>query len=180
MQKTKNPIELTPELRSLVKSVVMTKAWVESIHPIVTGFQKAILQEIGATDNEGKPITNPDLSYRMDDEKAKIYFARCIEEIAKKNLKHEPDCCPLLEAETLEREAKRALGEYMIPKIPGFKNMTYDSLNRFAKNADGSIKKDKLGRMMFKSDEMIELCLKFLVPQMTDELMELKKSFEPQ
>lgn len=32
---------------------------------------------------------------------------------------------------------------------------------------------------MFKSDEMIDLILSFLVPQMTDELEDLQKSFEP-
>ena len=41
MQKNKNPLELTPELKSLVKSVVMAKAWVETVHPIVIGYQKA-------------------------------------------------------------------------------------------------------------------------------------------
>lgn len=176
---SKNPIELTPELKSLVKSVVMAKAWVEAVHPIVTGYQKAILQEISAVDDKGNPITDPNLSYLMDNKKAKVYFARCVEEAAKKKLKHELDCCPLLEAETLERKAKRALEEYVLPKLPGFEKVTHTTLGRFAKNADGSIKKDKQGRMMFKSDEIIELVLKFLVPQMADELEELQKSFKP-
>lgn len=179
MQKNKNPLELTPELKSLVKSVVMAKAWVETVHPIVIGYQKAILQEITAVDEEGKPIIDPNLSYLMDDGKAEVYFAKCEEEAAKNNLKHKPECCPLLEAESVERKAKRMLGEYVLPRLPGFEKMTFDTLVRFAKNDDDSIKRDKLGRMMFKSDEMIDLILSFLVPQMTDELEDLQKSFEP-
>lgn len=178
MRKNMNPYELTPELRSLIKSVVTTKVWVETVHPIVTGYQKAILKEIDATDNEGKPITDPRMSYRMDDAKAEIYFARCVEEADKKKLRHEPDCCPLLEAENLERKAKKALGEYMIPRLPGFENMTYDNFHRFAENEDGDVKRDKLGRMMFKSDELIEISLRLFVPRMADELMELTNCLE--
>lgn len=178
MQKNKNPLELTPELKSLVKAVVAAKAWVETVHPIVVGYQKAILQEIGAVDEEGRPITDPNLSYLMDDGKAKVYFARCEEEAAKNNLKHKPECCPLLEAESIERKAKRELCEYVLPRLPGFEKMTFDTLVRFAKNADDSIKRDKLGRMMFKSDEMVDLVLSFLVPQMADELKDLQKNFE--
>lgn len=179
MKQNKFSIELTPELRSLVKSVIMAKAWVESIHPIVTGYQKDILKEIGAVNEKGEPITNPLMYFSMDEELFKIYFGRCAEEAARNGLQHEPECCPLLEAESLEREAKRAFGTYIFSKLPGCGDISYGSLNGFLKDADGKIKKDKLGRYMFQTELVVDAGLKILVPQMRDELEELKKEFMP-
>lgn len=177
MKQNKYLNELTPELRSLVKTLVMAKAWVESVHPIVTGYQKHILKEIGAVDEKGEPITNPLMDFSMDEGLFKIYSARCVEEAARNGLQHEPECCPLLEAESLEREAKRAFGTYIISKLPGCESMSYDDLNGFLKDADGKIKKDKLGRYMFQTELVVDAGLKILVPQMADELEELKKDF---
>lgn len=179
MKQNKFSIELTPELRSLVKSVIMAKAWVESIHPIVTGYQKDILKEIGAVNEKGEPITNPLMDFSMDEELFKIYFGRCAEEAARNGLQHEPECCPLLEAESLEREAKRAFGMYIFSKLPGCGGISYGSLNGFLKDADGKIKKDKLGRYMFQTELVVDAGLKILVPQMRDELEQLKKEFMP-
>lgn len=179
MKQNKFSIELTPELRSLVKSVIMAKAWVESIHPIVTGYQKDILKEIGAVNEKGEPITNPLMDFSMDEELFKIYFGRCAEEAARNGLQHEPECCPLLEAESLEREAKRAFGTYIFSKLPGCGDISYGSLNGFLKDADGKIKKDKLGRYMFQTELVVDAGLKILVPQMRDELEQLKKEFMP-
>ncbi len=179
MKQNKFSIKLTSELRSLVKSVIMAKAWVESIHPIVTGYQKDILKEIGAVNEKGEPITNPLMDFSMDEELFKIYFARCAEEAARNGLQHEPECCPLLEAESLEREAKRAFGTYILSKLPVCGDISYGSLNGFLKDADGKIKKDKQGRYMFQTELVIDAGLKILVPQMRDELEELKKEFMP-
>ena len=179
MKQNKFSIELTPELRSLVKSVIMAKAWVESIHPIVTGYQKDILKEIGAVNEKGEPITNPLMDFSMDEELFKIYFGRCAEEAARNGLQHEPECCPLLEAESLEREAKRAFGTYIFSKLPGCGDISYGSLNGFLKDADGKIKKDRLGRYMFQTELVVDAGLKILVPQMRDELEQLKKEFMP-
>lgn len=173
MKKEYPPIELTPELKSLVKAVFMAKAWVETVHPIVTGYQRAILEEIGGTDEEGNPVIDPNMSYCLSEEEFRRYSARCDEEAARNKLKHGPECCPLLEAEEVERKAKRALGEYMIPRLPGFGRYTYDDFTSFVYNNDNSIKRDKLGRMMFKRDEMIELILRLLVPQMAEELQQI-------
>ena len=179
MKQNKFSIELTPELRSLVKSVIMAKAWVESIHPIVTGYQKDILKEIGAVNEKGEPITNPLMDFSMDEELFKIYFGRCAEEAARNGLQHEPECCPLLEAESLEREAKRAFGTYIFSKLPGCGDISYGSLNGFLKDAEGKIKKDRLGRYMFQTELVVDAGLKILVPQMRDELEQLKKEFMP-
>lgn len=177
MKQNEFSIELTPELRSLVKSAIMSKVRVEFIHPIVTEYQKDILKEIGAVDEKGEPITNPLMDFSMDEELFKIYFARCVEEAARNGLQHDPECCPLLEAESLEREAKRAFGTYILSKLPGCGDISYDSLNGFLKDADGKIKKDKLGRYMFQTELVVDAGLKILVPQMADELEELKKDF---
>lgn len=169
MKKQTISFELTSELKSLVKAVVAAKLWIEVVYPIVTGYQRAILMEIGAVDNKGIPITDPKRFYLMDDEKVIIYLARCSEEADKHQLRHKPECCPLIEAESHERRAKRAFCEYIIPKLPGYEHVTYDSLNRFSKNADGSVKEDKLGRKMFIKDEIIEFVLKGLAPQIVNE-----------
>lgn len=57
--------------------------------------------------------------------------------------------------------------------------MSYNDLNSFLKDADGKIKKDKLGRYMFQTELVVDAGLKILVPQMADELEELKKEFMP-
>ena len=165
-----NPIELTPELKSLVKATVHTMAWVETVYPIVTGYQKTILKELNAMDDENNLITEPKYSFRLSEELAKVYFSRCEEEAERNNLVHKLGCCPLLEAETAEKVAKRALGEYMLPRLPGFEKCKYEDLLSISHDSDGKVKRDKLNRYIFKSDELIDIILRFIVPQMHNEL----------
>lgn len=169
-----NIVPLTPELKSCIKAYVLARLNVEILHSIVKGYQAEILKEIKAVSEEtGEPITDSEYTYLMDDNQFEIYLQRCDEEAAKRGFKHEPDCCPLLEAETIERQCKRELCECLLPMIPGYDGITYFDLCRFTKDEKGEIKHDKLGRYMFLFDSIIELCLKMYVPQMKEELREL-------
>lgn len=166
--RVKDLLELTPELKEMVKAVVHAMAWVETVRPVVIGYQTSILKEIGAADGEGNPIVTPERSYLLDEEKTGIYFSRCDEEAARNNLLHKPDCCPLLEAMSLEREAKRALVGHVLPLLPGFEMITPDRLQMLSKTRDGKLKRDRFGRLVNKEDELVELILKFTVPQIPE------------
>lgn len=169
----KNLLELTPELKKQVITVLHARAWLETVRPIVTGYQKAILKELGAVDENGRPILKPEDAYLLDERMSAVYFTRCDEEAAKNNLVHKPECCPLLEAESLERATRRELIDHVLPLLPGFEMITSDQLQTLSKTKEGKLKRDKSGRLMNKGDELVELILKFTVPQIPED--EFKK-----
>ncbi len=170
----KNLPELTPELKKRVIAVLHARAWLETVRPIVTGYQKAILKELGAVDENGRPILNPDDAYLLAGRMSDVYFARCNEEAAKNSLVHKPECCPLLEAESLERATRRELIDHVLPLLPGFEMITSGQLQMLSRTKDGKLKQDKSGRFVNKGDELVELILKFTVPQIPeDELKNL-------
>lgn len=169
-----NIIPLTPELKSWIKAYILARVRVEVLHPIVRGYQAEILKEIKAVNKEtGEPITDSEYTYLMDDNQFEIYLQRCDDEAAKRGFEHDPECCPLLEAETIERECKRELCECLLPMIPGYAGIKFSDLIQYVKDEKDEIKRDKLGRSMFLFDSIIELCLKMYVPQMKEELREL-------
>lgn len=170
----KNLLELTPKLKKQVIAVLHARAWLETVRPIVTGYQKAILKELGAVDENGRPILNPEDAYLLDERMSDVYFTRCDEEAAKNNLVHKPECCPLLEAKSLERATRWELIDHVLPLLPGFEMITSDQLQTLSKTKEGKLKRDKSGRLMNKGDELVELILRFTVPQIPeDELKNL-------
>lgn len=58
----------------------------------------------------------------------------------------------------------------MLPRLPGFEKCKYEDLLSFSHDSDGKVKRDKLNRYIFKSDELIDIILRFIVPQMHNEL----------
>lgn len=170
----KNLLEIIPELKKRVIAVLYAKAWLETVKPIVTGYQKAILKELGAMDENGRPILNPEDAYLLDERMSDIYFTRCDEEAAKNNLVHKPECCPLLEAESFVRATRWELIDLVLPLLPGFEMITSDQLQTLSKTKEGKLKRDKSGRLVNKGDELVELILRFTVPQIPeDELKNL-------
>ena len=167
-------ISVADELKGHTKTLLQTMALVQMIHPKVRKYQKAILKEIEAKDKyTGEAITDPNLDYLMSDDQAKLYFRRCHEEADKEGLPHKPDGCPLLEVEDMERDAKRFFCECVLPYIPQMEGLTYDDLLEFAKDTSGNDKKDNLGRYMFEADELIDLVLNHIIPQLDEK--ELKQ-----
>lgn len=166
-------IPITEELKTVTKCLIQAMALVETIHPIVTGYRKNILKEINAKNEyTGEPVINPQHYYLISNEQFKTFLVRCDEEAVKNKLVHKPGCCPLLEAEEVERKAKRVFVECVLPLLPQMKDITYDSMIRLSVDKDGNYKTDKLGRLLYKSDEFIDLALNLIIPQIDKKELE--------
>lgn len=168
-------ITITQELKKLARGYMAALAAVSMIHPIVTGYQKAILKEIDARNIEtGEPLTNPEYLHLIGDDKFEIYRKRCDEEAAKKGMEHEPDCCPLLEAELLERANNAAFCKYILPFVGGFEGISYNDLSEHALDENGEIIIDELGRRMFDRDifgkEMLSFILTIIDIKLIDKI----------
>lgn len=116
----------TRDMVTAAEAVFQCMAFVETIRPIVKGYQQKILDyEKYAYDKQwiergektwGDWIDNPDHTYLMGDDDFQHYLKRCNEEREKAGLKVErPEYCPLLVAEELLRKARRVLVEVMEP-----------------------------------------------------------------
>lgn len=119
----------TPEMITATKALLMAKAFVQTIKPIVDGYQKAILEKHQFTNRrevelltklgreaEERVILDPKESYQMSKEDFNTFWNECKIEREKAGLKvKRDDFCPLLVAENLERQAKNALLEAMRP-----------------------------------------------------------------
>lgn len=124
---TQKQFKPSPEMVQAAKNVFIAMAYTETIRPIVEGYQKKVLNFFQFKNNgelkrlskrfpeiKERVILNPKESYLLDDEDFKIYLAECNIEREKAGLKVDnPDFCPLLVAESLERDAKRCLVETM-------------------------------------------------------------------
>lgn len=111
------------------RAVFTCMAFVETIRPVVTGYQKQILEMMQPhiakewldKGRKDEIILNPEHSYLMEDTDFQEYIDECHIE-AEKNGFHVPErgYCPLLMAETKLTEAKHLLIETMEP-ITGIK-----------------------------------------------------------
>ena len=160
-------LKITTDLISLTKAVLQTRANVKMIFPIVLNYQTSILDEMNATDNDGNKVLTPKKAYTLNEKDFNFYLKRCHEEADKNNLKHNPDCCPLLTAESEERDARYNFCNYILPLLPQYNNIPYNKLLRLSKDN----KKDDLGRYMFLADELVNITLSFIVPQINSELL---------
>ena len=122
----KKKIKITEPMAAAALAVVMCKAAVETIRPIVRGYQQKILDyEMYDIDSkwikrglktEKGWVTRPEDTYLMEDSEFKHYLKRCREEQAKANLKTDkPEHCPLLVAENRLIDAERLLIDVMQP-----------------------------------------------------------------
>ena len=100
----------TKTMIEAAKTVFGCMALVNTIKPIVGGYQKKILQKHQFRNSEGVIITEPNKSWTMSDEDFKIYLAECNKERIKAGLHVEnEEFCPLLVVENLLIKAKWAL-----------------------------------------------------------------------
>jgi len=99
----------TKEMILAAGKVFKTMAWIETIKPIVLGYQIMILHELGYN-------TDPQYSWTLPDDVFGRYNARCKEERDKAKLHVEDDgFCPLLVAEHSLIEAQREMIDLMEP-----------------------------------------------------------------
>lgn len=134
---------------SIIKScqkLLMAKSWTASVRPIVIAYKKKILLEMKPvavrfckSDAAGIVITDPDLSYRLSDFNASIYYQRCTEEAERSGLDVEnPDFCPLLVALYEERLVERSFLLLMEP-ITKINPVSYISVDNHRKLVDLAI-----------------------------------------
>lgn len=153
MKKSKEEIlkMVTSEMIQGANDVCVAQAWVQTVKPIVEGYQKEILGRHQFT-NKGEQerlknskrgpiaervILNPKDSFLLSDVDFEVYHNECKKARDLANLKVENDeQCPLLVAEWNEIKAKREFIDAMTP-ITGFTadQATY-SLEYFKKAVD--------------------------------------------
>lgn len=116
----------SPKMIESAYTVFQAMAWVETVKPIVRGYQQAILDYEKyyyakkwidrGEHTHAEWISNPDHTYLMDDEGFKHYIKRCNEERIKAGLHVDSEeYCPLLVAENMLIKARWALIEIMEP-----------------------------------------------------------------
>lgn len=112
----------TPEMIETASDVMLARAEVEAIRPIVRGYQQKILQEGQWPEKERarerkdgvRVILDPQWAWLMSEENFAIYDAKCKEARVASGLSvNKPDNCPLLEAESRLRNAERRLMDTM-------------------------------------------------------------------
>ena len=120
---TKKKFTPTKDMVEVADSVFKAMAYVGTLKPIVTGYQEAVLKkhqfvarDIGQECREGDIILNPEHSYLLEDADFEIYLEEIEEARAEAGLKvNREGNCPLLEAESLLRDAQRLLVDTMQP-----------------------------------------------------------------
>jgi hypothetical protein len=112
----------TNEMIEAARTVFVAMAFVETIKPVVVGYEKAILAkhqfhiakqwtDKGIAD---EIILDPDHSYLLEDADFQVYFEECNKAREAAHLKVDnPEFCPLLVAEHLQSDAENYLIESM-------------------------------------------------------------------
>ena len=124
----------TREMINSAKKVFMMMAIVETIKPIVTGYQlESLTKHQFKNIHSGEVITKPFQSYLMSDEDYQIYWNECRASRNEAGLQVESDeFCPLLVAEYDVVKAKRELAEVMEP----ITKIKYDQLAMSLENIE--------------------------------------------
>jgi hypothetical protein len=107
----------TKEMKNAARDVFIKMAVVETIRPVVLGYETAILADMKPqSKHDHKIITEPKYAWTMTDKNFKIYLNCCNEERIKAGLKvKSQEYCPLLVAEDNLRVAETHLIEVMAP-----------------------------------------------------------------
>ena len=115
----------TEAMRTAAKVVFLAMAYTETIRPIVEGYQKEILDfyqwEIAPewADRRGSKetiILDPDRTYLLTEDDFTLYMKECAVAMDKASLTVDnPEHCPLLVAEDIQRLAARVLINTMEP-----------------------------------------------------------------
>lgn len=127
----------TAEQIKFAELLLMAQAFVETIRPIVEGYQKAILAKHNFTNQRTverfvhrgaapvEVILDPKRSFELSDNDFAVYLKECNEARISARLQvDDPNHCPLLVAENLYRQAQRAFMESM----ESFTGINVDSL----------------------------------------------------
>lgn len=113
----KTNFKISDELIEAGKTVFLAMAYTQTIRPVIENYQRKILEkhqfrinpkflERGMAD---EPITDPEYCYLITDEDFKTYLQEVHEQHIKHGFHVKFEYCPLLIAESMERNAKREL-----------------------------------------------------------------------
>ena len=115
----------TKDMIRAAENCFAAMAFVETIKPVVTAYQRKVLAELQAPFakewkerglHRGEVVLDPAHTYLMEDCDFQAYLSRTREEQAKAGLHTDsPDHCPLLVAEHLQVKAEWAVIEAMEP-----------------------------------------------------------------
>lgn len=115
----------TSDMIHAAQTVFLCMAMVETIKPIVTGYQKAILNKyqfkvasdkVNRGHDKDEIILDPDKSYLLDDSDSQVYIEETFRERDRAGLKvSNPEFCPLLVAEHNLTKAQHILIRSMEP-----------------------------------------------------------------
>ncbi len=150
-----NDFTPTEDMKSAATATFLAMAFVETVKPIVKGYQHEILntyqwrtsdKELGTRGRlyDDEIVKDPDHTYMLPDEDFQLYLAECREAQARAGLKTDnPDHCPLLVAEHIQVNAEGILIEAMEPLTGVNKDLIFamsDSLGTYRKYIDLSLK----------------------------------------
>lgn len=146
---TKNAFKPSTDMIHAAESVFMCMAIVETIKPVVTGYQRAILKKhqfpiAKKWEERARPvevILDPDHAYLLEDFDFQTYLEECRVEQAKAKLYTEqPEFCPLLVAEHMLTKAQWTFADAMEP-ITGIKTgVITGRLDEYRKYIDLSLR----------------------------------------
>ncbi len=147
--KSKKEFKPTPQMISSAMTVFQAMAYVQTIRPIVEGYQKKVLDLYKfkvAPENVEKGrtcevITDPKYAWLMSEKDFREYHAECNEERKAANLHVENENhCPLLVAEDLLRLAEMALCMVMEPITGISHDMATRNLDIYGEYIDITLK----------------------------------------
>lgn len=106
----------TKEMLQATETLLRSMAIVQTITPIVHGYQKKNLDAILPINNRGKLITDLNNTYKMNNKDFTTWTnLNNTDRIIAKLYVNNPEYCPLLIAQDLQRQAENLFIEAMLP-----------------------------------------------------------------
>lgn len=144
-QKTK-VIEPSPALIDAAKLLFIAMAHTQTVRPVVVGHQRKVLQEnkypyaakYADLHQQGSYVNDPIQTYLMSDADFADYCAKvyALNEAAGLHVE-DPETCPLLIAENLERQARDSMIKESEMLCPGFDvSLCYNNMENLDKYTD--------------------------------------------
>ena len=139
----------TTAMKTAARAAFLSMAYTDTIRPIVEGYQKEILdfyqwaiapEWADRRGNKETIILDPDRTYLLTEDDFALYMKECAVAMDKAGLTVDnPEHCPLLIAQDLQRTAENVLIETMEP-ITGLKAKDIYKLEHRAKLLDLTLK----------------------------------------
>lgn len=117
----------TKEMIDAAKNVLECRAMVETLKPVINKIQSDLVAQIQPKDENGN-LLSPGRQWMMTDEYAAVYYPALDEAYKAAGFNVQPGYCPLLMAETNEREAVRLMNKLATSLVPGGMKVDTDKI----------------------------------------------------